>query len=653
MAQLAKKAEDWLKSASLALPEGYSLDARGTYQHLPPKQGHPDGQVVRLASCPLIVSARARDEAGGAWSMLLAYVSPDGMVSELLVSATELNSRQSTIVDRLAYLGVLVEPGAQLSFRSYLFAANANPALPRLKLASRLGFQRDPNSGQWVFVLPGITLGVKEPIEGATIREEVIYSPAVWVATIEAYRASGTLDEWKAAVAPFADHPVIVAGVLLGLAGPFAVLAGVENGGIHIFGETSTGKSTALQACASVAGCGADTARGGAGESLFQRWHSTGNAVEGMVMPHSGMTVVIDEVGSNDGQLNIYNLVGGRGKARMDETGGMRAQAHWSTQVLSSGEYAMREHVETVGNRRATGGQATRMLDVPSQEVVERALAAGAPPMPPAAVQAALIDQLKKDCGRFYGTALPSLVSQVLAAYEGGGDDLATDLAQAVVARCDALCAEAVQSGFELRGPQRRALARLALMAVVGEWAVDGDIVPFSKVQIGRAVRAVRDAWLSTGAYVSEEDRVLRSIRSYAMRYLEDVRDANPRTAAPPGGWKYFPLKKSGLLAFTEEQLGCASGSTNTVAVGKILSRAGWLHRNDLRRHRCDVPAELRGLVDESRIFMLLARPILGDLLDTLEKNDRGELIVMVGEPDEDGVLPEIKTTGEQDVQPV
>ena len=181
------------------------------------------------------------------------------------------------------------------------------------------------------------------------------------------------------------------------------------------------------------------------------------------------------------------------------------------------------------------------------------------------------------------------------------------------------------------------------------DWAhsvqLDGDVTT--------AVRAVRDAWLSTGAYVSEEDRVLRSIRSYAMRYLEDVRDANPRTAAPPGGWKYFPLKKSGLLAFTEEQLGCASGSTNTVAVGKILSRAGWLHRNDVRRHRCDVPAELRGLVDESRIFMLVARPILGDLLDTLEKNDRGELIVMLGEPDEDGVLPEIKTTGEHDVQPV
>lgn len=649
MALPAKHAEDWLKSASYALPEGYSLDARGTYQHMPPKPGCPDGQVIKLASCPITVSARARNDAGGAWSMRLEFLSPDGAVCHVLVSATELNSRQSTIVDRLAYQGVLVEPGAQLNFRSYLFAANSNPTLPRLMLASRLGFQRDPNNGRWVFVLPDTTIRADDMDEGAVTREEIVFSPAVRASTVDAYKASGTLAEWKAAVAPFADNPLIQLGILYGLAGPFAIVAGVENGGIHIFGESSTGKSTALQACASVAGCGADTARSGAGEALFQRWHSTTNAVEGMVMPHSGMTVVIDEVGSNDGHVNIYNLVGGRGKARMDEVGGMRAQAQWSTQVLSSGEYAMREHVEAVGNRRATGGQAIRMLDVPSQEVLERALAAGAPALPPAEIQSALIDQLKNDCGRFYGTALPSLVSQVLEAYAGEDCDLAGDLSQAVATRSEALCQEASQLGYELRGAQRRALVRLALMYVVGEWAVDGDVVPFTKVQIGRTVRAVRDAWLSTVVYVSEEDRILRNIRSYAMRYLDDVRDANPRTTTPPGGWRYFPLKKSGLLAFTEEQLVCASGSTNTVAVGKILSRSGWLHRNDARRHRCDVPAELRGLVDDSRIFMLVARPVLGDLLDTLDKNDRGQLVTSFGEPDEDGVLDEIETSGGHD----
>lgn len=647
----ANHAEDWLKSASLALPQGYSLDLQGTYQHLPPKSGFPNGVVIKIASCPLIVSARARDQFGGAWSMQLEYVAPDGEVRRCLMSATELNSRQSTILDRLAYLGVLVEPGAQLNFRSYLFAANANPALPRLILATRLGFQRDPNNGKWVFVLPGITLGVKEPVVNAATYERIIFEPPVRVATIDGYRAAGTLDEWKAVIAPFADHPVIVAGVLLGLAGPFAILAGVENGGLHLFGESSTGKSTALQACASVAGCGADTARGGAGESLFQRWHSTSNAVEGMLIPHSGMTVVIDEVGANDGQLNIYNVFGGRGKARMDETGGMRPQANWSTQLLSSGELPMREHVETVSNRRTTGGQATRMLDIPTHEVIERALLAGAPAFPAPAVMGSMIDQLKTDCGRVYGTALLELIKQVLEAYGGDEDDLAADMALAVAQRCDELCEDAAKNGFNLSGLQRRAIVRLALMKRVGELAVESQTVPFTDEQVKRAVCTVRDAWLSTDAYVSEEDRVSRSIRSYAMRYLDDVRNNDPRTATPPGGWKYFALRKSGLLAFTEEQLVHASGSTNITAVGKILARIGWLHRNDMRRQRCDVPAELRDLVDESRIFLLSARPVLGDLLDTLARDGAGVLAGSDLVPDEDSVLPDLQAVEGDHVQ--
>lgn len=641
-------AKDWLKSASTALPESYSVDRLGTYQTLSAKRGSPDGLVKKIASCPVIVCALARDEVGEAWSIQLEYLGPDGEVSRLLVPATELNARQSTFVDRLAYLGVLVEPGALLNFRSYLFAASAAPALPRLMLASRLGFQRDPNNRKWVFVLPGKTLGVQGPTADVVAREQLIFEPSVHVVTLEGYRSAGTLDEWKNAMAPFADHPVIVAGVLFGLAGPFAIPAGVENGGLHIFGETSTGKSAALQACASVAGCASDTARGGDRDSLFQRWHSTLNAIDGMLQPHSGMAVTIDEVGANDGQLNLYNVFGGRGKARLDETGGMRAQANWSAQVLSSGEYPMRDHVESVGKRRVTGGQTTRMLDVPTHEVIERALAAGAPALPPPDVLGPLIDQLKGDCGRVYGTALPALVSKVMAAYAGEGDDFATDLSQAVVRRCEVHSSEASQNGFELRGPQRRALIRLALMEVVGEWAVDAEVVPFTADQVSRAVSAVRDAWLSTGAYVSEEEQVLRRIRGYAMRYLDDVRNSDPRTSTPPGGWHYFALRRSGLLAFTEEQLERASGASNIVAVGKILARAGWLHRNDARRQRCDVPAELRGLVGEGRIFLLSARPVLGDLLETLARDGAGLLAVSDALPDEDGVLQD-RLEGEGD----
>lgn len=633
-------ATSWLDSAFSCLPENFDLDRQGIYLNAPPRRGSTEPRKVRLTSCPIIVVGRSRDASGEGWSLCMEYLSLDDRIEKITVPAFELTSRQPTLFDHLANRGVVVEPSLQTPFRSFLFASFGNRDLPSTRLVASLGFQRHPESNGWVFVFPDRVLSLRDGKD----TEPLVYSPLVQSTITSAYHASGSLDEWKAILAPFADHPLIVFGAVFGLAGPFASLAGIENGGVHLYGETSKGKSTAQQVCASCAGCGADPARSSAGPTLLQRWNVTQNAIEGVLAPNSGMTVVIDEIGANQDGLNLYNVFGGRAKGRLNVGGSMRPQGNWSVQVLSSGELAMSQHIEDTTNQRASGGQSIRMLDASVLDVMELAVEAGAPPMPSAEEMSARIDQLKTDCGRFYGTALPALVEWTFRVAmeppEVGTEppevgmeppevgmeppvlDLKVQIDAFVKDCCDELCAEVEARGAPLLGLQRRAMVRLGLALAIGELAVQAEVVPFTSEQVGRAVRAVRDAWLSTVTHVSSENLVLNQIRDYVVRYAGGSPTGDPRHSAPSGGWKYFHLQRSGRLAFTEEQLIQASGSHNLAAVGKVLHKAGWLYRNDGERNRCRVPAELRGTVPEGRMFLLLAAPILGEFADVLRQDD-------------------------------
>ena len=140
--------------------------------------------------------------------------------------------------------------------------------------------------------------------------------------------------------------------VLFGLSGfIFAYLKehGIDlhNPIVHLYGESSTGKTTAAQLALSVAGSPVK------GKGLFRTWNSTSNAIISALADNHGIPVLYDEV-SSAGILNImelvYTLAEGIERGRSDVTGQHREQRKWSTIILSTGEVGIDELNHSIKN---------------------------------------------------------------------------------------------------------------------------------------------------------------------------------------------------------------------------------------------------------------------------------------------------------------
>src|SRR5437867_2449463 len=96
--------------------------------------------------------------------------------------------------------------------------------------------------GDYVFVLPGECIGPKRP--GRVLLDGAAHGP---------YETKGTLPDWRDGIARLAmGHAIPMLAISTAFAGPLLQLADLEGGGLNLFGQSSRGKTTCLQAAASV-----------------------------------------------------------------------------------------------------------------------------------------------------------------------------------------------------------------------------------------------------------------------------------------------------------------------------------------------------------------------------------------------------------------
>ncbi|MEK7383392.1 MAG: DUF927 domain-containing protein, partial [Elusimicrobiota bacterium] len=227
-----------------------------------------------------------------------------------------------------------------------------------IRAASRLGWF-DAAGSPAVFVLPNQVLG-QAP-------EEIVYQPDVPMNVAATLHGHGKLKDWQDHVAqPCLDNPVLMFSIMLGLAGPLLKHCQVETGGFHLYGVTTSGKTTAAQLAASVWGCAADPQEGPEVTSL-RKWYTTGNALESLAEVHNDMLLTLDEISEVDpqalGQI-IYQLAGGLSKGRANAGGGLRGMRAWRLLFLSTGEKSVRQMLAQAGQLQK-GGQRVRLPDIP------------------------------------------------------------------------------------------------------------------------------------------------------------------------------------------------------------------------------------------------------------------------------------------------
>ena len=266
---------------------------------------------------PVHVQTVTFDSAGNNYGRLLRFCSTRGQWREWAMPMEMLKGDGAELRGALLSMGVHIDTGRH---SRDLLAAYLQAITPQRTMLAVL--QTGWAGGDFkAFALPDVVLGPRA--NGVTFQAQGLHA--------DEYTMRGTLPGWCDAIAaPAVGNPVLVLGLCAAFAGPVLALVGVESGCIHLIGDSSTGKTTALQAACSVWG----------GESYRRSWRATANGLEASASLFNDCLLALDEISECDprdvGNV-VYMLGNGRGKARASRTGSARTVACWRSSVLSTG----------------------------------------------------------------------------------------------------------------------------------------------------------------------------------------------------------------------------------------------------------------------------------------------------------------------------
>ena len=485
-----------------------------------------DNHEYEFVCSRLDVLARTRDENSANWGSYLRLVDADGVEKSFAVPQALVANDGRELVEQLVNLGLTLgtAPKASQYLRDYIQGCMPTA---RMRCVTRVGWNGKS------FTLPGAAL------DASAADPVILQSP---IASAHAYRQSGSLDDWKAQVARYAvGNSRLAFSISIAFAAPMLDLTGDESGGVHWCGGSSIGKSTALVVAGSVWG-------GGAGRGYLKSWKATDNGLEAVAAAHCDTLLCLDEMGevaSNVAGSAAYSLANGSGKQRADRNGESKKAATWRTLFLSSGEISLSAKMDEDGRgRRPAAGQEVRILNLEADasknlgifEVLHD-FASGDE----------FSTQLKSSAGKYYGTAAPAFIKNLIG-------DRAGTIDRVSVSR-ENWTARNVPSASD--GQVLRAARRFSLVAAAGEEAIAQNILPWPAGQAHWAAEICFKGWMAErgGTGDAESKSGLAQVRAF--------------------------FEAHGASRFTEVTTGVQADAAADGLIGmeKTINRAGWRRR--------------------------------------------------------------------------
>jgi putative DNA primase/helicase len=427
------------------------------------------------------VQALTRDQ-DGCWGYLLVFADPLRHVKTWAMPARMLSADGCEYRATLLNMGLRIATTPRARTRLTQYIQTRTPA-EFASCTDRIGWH-----GR-AFVLPKETIGDDA--------ERIVFQSDNPVENT--FRVKGTADQWRERVGALCvGNSRLAFAVACAFAGPMLRPAGMESGGFHYRGDSSSGKTTALKLAASVYG----------GTSYLQRWRSTDNALEATAAQHSDCLLILDELAQIDPKTAgecAYMLANEQGKARATRTGTPRARQAWRLLFLSAGELGLSDHMAE-GMKRTRTGQEVRMADIPAD--------AGAG-----------LGAFESLHGLEGGSAFAKhITGQAQTVYGATG----RDWLQWLTEHADTLKADIRNASNALAqsmipkdcsGQVERVGARFALVGAAGEIATVAGLTGWPTGESERAARACFNAWLAARGGIGNGEIVtmLRQVR----RFLE------------------------------------------------------------------------------------------------------------------------------------
>ncbi|WP_426099212.1 DUF927 domain-containing protein [Providencia sp. PROV200] len=311
-----------------------------------PKADKETGEIInheQWLSNPIKRIAKGIDDVGGEhliieWGSNKAQAIPTGDIGE----------REGWRRLKNAGLFVTTKSGLRQSFSDWLL---------------RRSFKEDwsiTNKSGWhkgAYIMPdGSIIGTPE--------QPIFFNGQSAAAT--AYQTSGTLESWRDGVARLANGNIFMMFTIgAALAAPMTSITGADSFGIHIYAQSTAGKSTT-----------ADMAVSLYGDPDLQRltWYGTEYGMTNEAVAHNDGVLYLDEVGQGADPKHVYKsaytLFNGKGKIQGAKDGGNRQVQNWKTVAISTGEKDIETFLLMAGIK-VNAGQLVRLLNIPMERATE------------------------------------------------------------------------------------------------------------------------------------------------------------------------------------------------------------------------------------------------------------------------------------------
>lgn len=418
----------------------------------------------------------------------------------------------------LLAMGVEIDPSpkARNLLATYL---QTQPPKRRMRCALQVGWCDES------FVLPDTVIG-----PGA---QDVIFQSGEH--GHDEHTQAGTQTGWQAHIAARAlDNPLLLLALSAAFAGPLLARCNAEGGGLHFVGDSSTGKTTLLEAACSVWG----------GPNYRRSWRATANGMEGAAALFNDCLLALDEISECDPRevgAMVYTLGNGRGKQRAGRTGSARTLTRWRCFVLSSGERTIATTMQE-GGHRAKAGQSVRLLDIPAARTFGawdtlHDLPSGT----------AFSDAIKRATTRHHGHTGRAFLEQL------------TRDRRDFCARLERVKGFAQFAATGSEGQDKRSAGRFALLALAGEVATEYGLTGWPKGAAVQAAAVGLRAWRSLRGRGNDERRqILERVSGFIDRH-GDARFSRMDASDPSsirdrvGWWQDAPSGR--IYLFTAEGL--------------------------------------------------------------------------------------------------
>jgi putative DNA primase/helicase len=468
----------------------------GVYWHCVQEQTNEEGQkeqiLVDLWICSVLeVRAIVRTGSGREHSYLIEYI-PHGETAPRyeVLSQAALLGRAEDALKTLRDIGVSVLHQHAKLIQAYLDSQHLRFGAEQpehfWESVKTIGWH-----GERTFVLPHEIIGVQNK---------------TWFAgkgDVAEYGKRGTLDSWRTRVAlPCQDNPYLMVGLSLSICGPLLELLGIPGIGLHYYGDSTTGKTTAI-----FVGISAWSS-----PKFLLTWNGTANGLESQAASRSSTLIALDESHLAEARhldAAIYLLLNGVSKNRMSRDAAAKAILRWFAAIFSSGERSTQTHL-TGKTTEHKAGQGVRMIDMP---IIARTGLGIFDCLNGCSSPKAFSEYLTSAAALDYGFAGPAFVQYLIDHRESL--DLPVGLSSISTSMLDGDCLSAQQS---------RVLRSFALIALAGELAVQAGIFPWPVGSVKSAVKTLFDIWLShqpQSATSREHAQILKKVSDFIEAHID------------------------------------------------------------------------------------------------------------------------------------